>query len=178
VSLYRIYRDTRFSGDKSPLKTHVAAHFPVRGFARSQGAGLYVEIAPAWVWMGGGLYMPSTSDLQAIREQIASTHPRLHRLATAPAFRRAFGALHGERLTRVPRGYLKDHPAAQYLQFKQFLAGREHAAEFATTDAFYPDLIRTFKAAVPLVRFLNAALRPGVPAAHAVGQKQRRTWTL
>ena len=68
VSLYRIYRDTRFSNDKTPLKTHVAAHFPPRGFPRGEGAGLYLEIAPQWVWIGGGLYMPSSSDLQAIRD--------------------------------------------------------------------------------------------------------------
>jgi uncharacterized protein (TIGR02453 family) len=166
ASLLRIYRDTRFSGDKAPLKTAIGARFPVRGMPRGNGAGLYFEIAPQWVWMGGGLYMPSTSDLQAIREQIASTHPRLHRIATSSAFKSAFGALHGDRLSRVPRGYLKDHPAAHYLQFKQFLAGREHPAEFATSDAFYPDLLRTFKAAVPIVRFLNAPL------------KQRSTWTL
>src|SRR5262245_47010463 len=59
VSLFRIYRDTRFSEDKSPLKTHVAAHFPLRGAERGSGAGLYFEIAPQWVWMGGGIYMPN-----------------------------------------------------------------------------------------------------------------------
>ena len=58
MCLYRIYRDTRFSDDKRPLKTNIAAHFPARGFPKSQGAGLYVEVAPRWVWMGGGLYMP------------------------------------------------------------------------------------------------------------------------
>jgi uncharacterized protein (TIGR02453 family) len=166
VSMYRIYRDTRFSEDKSPLKTHVAAHFPTRGFPRNEGAGLYLEIAPQWVWIGGGLYMPSTSDLQAIREHIAATHPLLHRLVSAPAFTRVIGQLEGERLTRVPRGYLKDHPAAHYLQFKQFLAGREFAADFATTTSFYPEVIRTFKAVTPLVRFLNAPMR------------ERSTWTL
>ena len=55
VSLYRIYRDTRFSADKTPLKTHVSAHFPMRGLPKGEGGGLYLEIAPAWVWMGGGL---------------------------------------------------------------------------------------------------------------------------
>ena len=163
VSLYRIYRDTRFSADKSPLKTHVAAHFPSRGFPRGAGAGLYVEIAPGWVWAGGGIYMPSASDLQAIRAHIASSHPRLHRTVTAAAFTRAFGELGGERLTRVPRGYLKDHPAAHYLQFKQFLAGREFEASFAISRTFYPRLLSTFQAAAPLVRFLNSALRPQTP---------------
>ena len=86
VSLYRIYRDTRFSEDKSPLKTHIAAHFPMRGFPRGAGAGLYFEIAPQWVWMGGGLYMPSSADLRAIRAHIADTHPQLHRVVSRPAF--------------------------------------------------------------------------------------------
>jgi uncharacterized protein (TIGR02453 family) len=159
VSLYRIYRDTRFSADKTPLKTHIAAHFPSRAFARGEGAGLYLEVAPRWVWMGGGLYMPSTSDLQAIREHIASTHPRLHRLVSARTFERAVGALDGERLTRVPRGYLKDDPAAHYLQFRQFLAGREYEAEFARSPRFYPELLSVFRAVAPLVRFLNAPLQ-------------------
>jgi uncharacterized protein (TIGR02453 family) len=158
VSLYRIYRDTRFSDDKAPLKTHVAAHFPSRAFGRSGGAGLYLEVAPQWVWIGGGLYMPSTPDLQAIREHIAATYPRLHRLATRPAFVRRIGELDGERLTRVPRGYAKDHPAAHYLQFRQFLAGKEYQADFATSRRFYPELISVFRAVAPLVRFLNTPL--------------------
>ena len=122
VSLFRVYRDTRFSSDKTPYKTHVAARFPLRGVPKGEGAGLYFEIAPGWVWMGGGMYMPTTADLHDIRAQIASTHPRgLHKVVTAPAFTRAVGELAGDRLTRVPLGYSKDHPASHYLQFKQFL---------------------------------------------------------
>ena len=155
VSLYRIYRDTRFSADKTPLKTHAAAHFPSKGFPRGEGSGLYFEVAPSWCWIGGGLYMPSSPDLQAIREHIASNHRALHRIVTSPAFKKAVGALEGEQLTRVPRGYLKDHPAAYYLRFRQFLAGREFEAEFATTPRFYRQLLTTFEAVVPLVRFLN-----------------------
>ena len=65
--MFRIYRDTRFSDDKRPLKTNVAAHFPSRKFPKGEGAGLYVEIAPQWVWIGGGIYMPAPIELQAIR---------------------------------------------------------------------------------------------------------------
>ena len=158
VCLYRIYRDTRFSDDKRPLKTHVAAHFPSRVFGRSGGAGLYLEIAPRWVWVGGGLYMPETPELQAIREHISATHPRLHRLVTSRTFRTRVGTLDGERLTRVPRGYPKDHPAAHYLQFKQFLAGREYEASFATSPTFYTELLAVFRAVTPVIRFLNAPL--------------------
>lgn len=159
VSLFRVYRDTRFSGDKAPLKTTAGARFPARGFGKGEGAGLYFEIAPDWVWIGGGFYMPSTKDLQAIREEIAATHPRLHRVVTAKAFREAVGELEGERLSRVPRGYRKDAPAAHYLQFKQFLAGAEYEASFATSARFYSELVKVFKAVTPLVRFLNRPLR-------------------
>ena len=158
VSLFRIYRDTRFGSDKSPLKTAVAAHFPSRRFTRNEGAGLYFEVAPGWVWIGGGMYMPSTSDLQAIRNQIAATHPRLHRLVTAPPFKKTVGELTGDRLTRVPNGYPKKHPAAHYLQFKQFIGGCEYEAAFATSPRFYRELLRVFKAVTPLVRFLNTAM--------------------
>ncbi len=106
VSLYRIYRDTRFSSDKTPLKTHVAAHFPSRGFPRGEGAGLYLEIAPQWVWIGGGLYMPSSSDLHAIRDAHRRDAPdAASDRAGTRVHRRRSGALGGEQLTRVPRGY-------------------------------------------------------------------------
>ena len=70
-SLYRIWRDTRFSADKRPLKTNVAAVFPHRGGDRHTSAGLYLEISPEWVFAGGGLYMPDPQGLHRIRERIA-----------------------------------------------------------------------------------------------------------
>jgi uncharacterized protein (TIGR02453 family) len=158
VSLFRIYRDTRFSSDKRPLKTNVAAHFPSRKFPKGEGAGLYVEVAPQWVWMGGGIYMPSSDELNAIRAAIAADHQRFRRVVTAPAFRRAVGELSGERLTRVPRGYLKDHPAAEYLRHRQFIGGREFSADFAMSPRFYSQLLTVFRGIAPLVGFLNHAI--------------------
>jgi uncharacterized protein (TIGR02453 family) len=172
--MYRIYRDTRFSDDKTPLKTNAAAVFPPRGFPRHEGAGFYVEIAPGWVWMGGGLYMPPPQSLYAIRERIAGSHPKLHRLVTSKEFRTVLGELQGDQLTRVPRGYLKDHPAADYLRHKQFLGFREFEPAFATSDRFYPELLRTFKALTPLVRFLNTAIREGVAASPLLNEIGRR----
>ena len=158
VSLYRIYRDTRFSSDKRPLKTHVAAHFPARGFGRNQGAGLYFEVAPEGVWIGGGIYMPTSQDLRAIRSHIALHHRQLRRILNSRAFCTAVRELEGERLSRVPSGYAKDHPAAEYLRFRQFLAGREFEAEFAVASRFYSELLTVFRAVAPLIRFLNAPL--------------------
>jgi uncharacterized protein (TIGR02453 family) len=111
VSLFRIYRDTRFSADKTPLKTNAAAHFPDRRL-RKAGAGLYLEVAPKWVWIGGGIYMPETQELVAIRAHVDAQHSKLRRIVEARSFIAAVGDLHGEQLTRVPRGFPNDHPAA------------------------------------------------------------------
>ena len=158
VCLFRIYRDTRFSSDKRPLKTNVAAHFPSRKFPKGEGAGLYLEVAPQWVWIGGGIYMPSSSELNAIRAAIAADHRRFRRVVTAPAFRRAVGELSGEQLTRVPRGYVKDHPGADYLRHRQFIGGREYPADFAVSPRFYSELLTVFRGIAPLVGFLNDAI--------------------
>jgi uncharacterized protein (TIGR02453 family) len=158
VSLYRIYRDTRFSADKTPLKTHAAAHFPHRVLGKSGGGGLYFEIAPQWVWIGGGLYMPETHELAAIRAHIDANHRALRKIVESKPFLNAVGSLHGEQLTRVPRGYLKDHPAAHYLRFRQFLAGRQYPVELAYDIKFYPELLKVFRHVAPMVRFLNAPL--------------------
>lgn len=168
VSLFRPYRDTRFSADKTPIKTHVAARFPARGFVRGEGAGLYVHIGVDGVWAGGGMYMPSAADLAAIRAQIASNHPRLHNVVTSRAFRKTAGELTGERLTRVPRGFSADHPAAHYLQFKQFIGGAEWEPSFATSRVFYRELCAVFGAVTPLVSFLNAALLARTAAPQAL----------
>ena len=157
-SLYRIYRDTRFSENKAPLKTHVAAGFPWRGLPRHEGAGLYFEVAGGWVWAGGGMWAPPPPQLHRVREHISSTYPEIQRISRTASFRRNLGDLQGDRLTRVPRGFAKDDPAAEYLKHYRFVAGREFPASLAASDEFYPTLLRTFRALMPLVRFLNEPL--------------------
>jgi uncharacterized protein (TIGR02453 family) len=166
TSLYRIYRDTRFSENKAPLKTHIAAVFPCRQLPRHQGAGLYLEVAPTWVWVGGGMYAPEPPQLQAVREHIAANVRRLQTIVESPGFRRTVGPLDGERLRRVPRGFAKDHQAAEYLKYRQFLAGREFPASFATSPQFYAGVRRVFRQVAPLTRFLNEPLlgHPSGPA--------------
>jgi uncharacterized protein (TIGR02453 family) len=158
TSLYRIYRDTRFSEDKAPLKTHIAAVFPARALSRRQGAALYLEIAPQWVWVGGGMYAPETPQLQAIREHIASNTRRLRAIVESPGFRRTVGELGGAKLQRVPRGFPRNHEAAEYLKYRQLLAGREFPAAFATSPRFYAGVLGVFRQVAPLTRFLNEPL--------------------
>jgi len=157
VSLFRQFRDTRFSDDKTPLKTHIGATFPNRALGRLNGAGLYFEVAPTWVWIGGGLWSPDTSQLHLVREHVAANHRRLDRIVRSPAFRK-IGGLQGDRMTRVPRGFAKDHPAAAYLMHRQFLGFREDPAAIAASPAFYKQLRDTLKTIVPLVTFLNEPL--------------------
>ena len=167
VSLYRVYRDTRFSRDKSPLKTHIAAIFPHRELSKHGGAGLYFHVAPDQVFIGGGSYMPDPRQLYRVRRHMADNLPRLLDIADAPAFRRSFGAIRGERLQRVPSGFPKDHPAGEYLKLKQFLAGCERPAGFATGPRVYSALLRLFERLAPLIAFLNEPLEadPALPQA-------------
>jgi len=158
-SIYRIYRDTRFSENKQPYKTHVAASFWHRELAKGVGAGMYFHVSPEGVWVGGGMYAPDTPQLHAVREQIVSNLRQFRSIVEAPAFRRGLdGGLEGEQLQRVPRGFPKDHEAAEYLKYRQFLAGREFPVRFATASGFYSGVLGVFRQVAPLIRFLNEPL--------------------
>jgi uncharacterized protein (TIGR02453 family) len=158
VSLYRIYRDTRFSPDKTPYKTHAAAIFPCRGLPKHEGAGLYLEVAAAHVLIAGGIYAPQPPELHAIREHLARNYRRFRSIAESPAFRRAFGEIEGDRLQRLPRGFPAGHPAAEFLKMKQFLVAREYPATLAASPRFFPELVARFGQMAPLIRFLNEPL--------------------
>lgn len=176
VSIRRQFRDTRFSEDKTPLKSHIAATIPNRALGKMNGAGLYFEIAPGWVWIGGGLWRPDASQLQLVREHIVENQKQMDAIVNAPRFKK-MGGLQGDRMTRLPRGFAKDHPAAAYLHYKQFMAFREEPAAFATSKDFYKQLRDTLQTVMPLVRFLNEPLveAPGrtTPLLHQAPQRRK-----
>ena len=155
ASGYRIYRDTRFSKDKSPYKTHVAAVFPRSGLGKHEGAGFYLHIAPEEVLIAGGLYMPSSEDLNAVRNHIAHNHETFEEIVSRRRFKSLFGPVEGERLSRVPRGFDPNHPAAEYLKLKQFLASRTFPPNVALEAGFYKVVVETFQGMSPFIRFLN-----------------------
>ena len=161
VSMFRMYRDTRFSADKSPLKTAVGAVFPHRDLGKTEGAGLYLEIAPKHVLFAGGIHAPSSQVLRAVRQHVAANLRRFTSVVEAPAFRRATGGLQGDQGVRVPQGFAADHPAAGYLRYKQYLVWQEHPAAFASSPGFYAALLRFFRTAAPMIRFLNEPLVTG-----------------
>jgi uncharacterized protein (TIGR02453 family) len=157
ISMYRIYRDTRFSENKAPYKTHAAAVFPTRGLPKHEGAGLYFHVSHEDVWIGGGMYAPQPAQLHAVREHISANIQQLRAIVESPAFARRV-TLEGEKLTRVPRGFRKDDAAAEYLKFRQFVAGAEFPAELAASPRFYATVLSVFRSVIPLTRFLNAPL--------------------
>ena len=164
-SMYRIYRDTRFSPDKTPYKTHVSAAFSHQRLPKNESAGLYFHLSPTELWIGGGLYAPRTPQLHRIREHIVTNLRRFGSLAESPAIKR-LGGVRGERLQRVPRGFPKDHKAADYLRLKQYLIGDQLDAEKALSPRFYDMLVRRFITIEPFIQFLNAPLAAAAPFRH------------
>ena len=159
-AIYRIYRDVRFSQNKSPYKTWIAAVFGPRGLPKHVGAGTYFHMSPDEILVGGGVYAPGPGELLAIRNHIAGHAGELRALLKERAFRRCFREMTGETLKRVPKGFDKDHPAADLLVYKQFLAMNQSPPGIAETPKLYTELLKCFRAMMPLLRFLNAPLKP------------------
>jgi uncharacterized protein (TIGR02453 family) len=155
-AIYRIYRDTRFSKDKTPYKDHIAASFARRGDKAS--AGYYFAVSHKEVAIGGGLYMPEPEALFAIRQHLAERHEEFRKIAAGRAVRRLFTAVQGEQLTRVPKGYPCGHPAGDLLRLKQYLLYVVLPPDLATTPTLYTEVVKHFRAMTPFVEFLNAPL--------------------
>jgi uncharacterized protein (TIGR02453 family) len=106
--------------------------------------------------VGGGVYMPPPETLLGIRNHIAEKHQELRRILRAAAVKKLLGELQGEQLTRVPKGFAADHPAADLLRHKRFILYVELPAELATTKEFHGEVLQRFKAMLPFIRFLTA----------------------
>ena len=155
-AIYRIYRDTRFSKDKTPYKDHIAASFYRRGTGPHKYGGYYMQISHKEVAVGGGVYMPEPHVLLAIREHIAANHQKLRKILAAPAVRRSLGEMQGEQLARVPKGFLATHPAADLLRFKSLFLYVNLAPELATTPQFFTEVLARFRTMKPFLDFLTA----------------------
>jgi len=159
-AIYRIYRDTRFSKNKTPYKTHIAAVFPRCDLQKHSGAGYYFSVSPEEIEVGGGVYMPPPEALRAIRGHLAENHKEFRRIVAAPVVKRFFGEVYGDRLTRVPKGFAPDHPAADLLRLKQYLLFANLDVKLATTPKLYREVAARFKAMTPFLEFLNRPFAP------------------
>ena len=167
-SMFRIYRDIRFSPDKSPYKTHASCWLFHRDGSRAvgraaggaaAGAGFYFQIAPGDSFVGGGMWMPPRDALLKLREAIAHDPKRLDQIVTDRRLVRRFGGLSEEAvLHRVPRGFAPDHVAARWLKFQSFVVGRA-LTDAQAVSARLPALLEAdFRLMLPLVRWINGVL--------------------
>jgi uncharacterized protein (TIGR02453 family) len=159
-AVYRIYRDVRFSPDKSPYKTHIAAVFSPRGLEKHSGAGMYFHISADEVLVGGGIYAPAPAELLAVRGFLADHAAKLDGILRERQFRALFKEMTGEKLKRVPKGFRQDHPAADVLVYKQFLAGTLLPPDIVTTPKLFRELVKHFRGITPFLQFLNTPLKP------------------
>ncbi len=163
-SLFRIYRDTRFSNDKRPYKTHVAAWWSHQGLEKTSGAGYYFHVSAKEVIVAAGAYMPEKDQLAAIRHWLLDNHVQFRTLLQKPAVRKAFTEFEGNALTRPPKGFPADHPAMDLVRCRQWGLSAALPPEAALDPKLAATVIRYFKLAAPVVDALNtplaAALQP------------------
>jgi uncharacterized protein (TIGR02453 family) len=166
-SPFRIYRDTRFSKDKSPYKTHVAASFGWAGDGVDAAAGRshtenvhasggYFHLQPGEIYVGGGVWHPESAWLTAFRQRLVDNLAGFQAIVEAPEFKREFGKVgdDGESLKRVPPGFPADHPAADILRLKNVTFGRRLADADATSPNLPVIIADSFAAGTPLMRYL------------------------
>jgi len=156
-AVYRIYRDTRFSADKTPYKTHVAAIFPDHNLGKQSSAGFYFHLTAKSVGIAAGSYMPGPDELRAFRTWLAENHKKFRDAARKPE--KMLGKLQGSSVTRMPKGFDAGHPAEDLIRMKQWLYWVELDAKMATTSRLLPELVKRFRAAAPVIAMLNAPLQ-------------------
>lgn len=157
-SVFRIYRDTRFSNDKRPYKTHVAAWWSHQGLQKTSGAGYYFHVSAKEMVIAAGAYMPEKEQLAQIRHWLLDHHAEFRKLLEKATLRKAFDEFEGNALTRPPKGFPAEHPAMDLVRCKQWgLAATLPPQEALKTD-LAKTLIRYFKLATPVVSALNTPI--------------------
>src|SRR5262244_2547564 len=156
-SVYRIYRDTRFSHDKTPYKTHISAIFPRRTAVKRAGAVFYFHFTEKDVLAFGGVYAPDRDELRAYRALLAERHEEFEEMLHDKKLRRLTTGLQGEQLSRIPKGFPCDHPAESLLRRRQWHVMSKLDIKLVTTSRLLPEVARRFAVMVPFVEFLNQA---------------------
>jgi uncharacterized protein (TIGR02453 family) len=155
---YRIYRDTRFSKDKSPYKTHISAIFPRSTASKKEGAVFYFHFTEKELLVFGGVYMPEREELLAYRTLLQERYGELQEILQDARLRRLVGRLQGDQLSRMPKGFPPDHPAESLLRGKQWYLENTLNVRTVTSPKLLPELAKHFAVMAPMVEFLNQAL--------------------
>lgn len=157
-AIFRIYRDTRFSADKTPYKTHIAASFSRRGAERLGAGGFYFSVSHDAIEIAAGIYHPDRDVTLLVRNHIAETYQELNRILADKKARKLTGNLQGDALTRSPKGFDPEHPAAEFIKMKDWLFDEKLDAGLATTPKLQGEIVARFRAMAPLIQYLNRPL--------------------
>lgn len=155
-SLYRIYRDVRFSKNKLPYKTHWSAGFK-RATKQLRG-GYYFHIEEGNSMVGGGFWGPNKDDLLRIREDIASDASELRKIITSKTFKNTFGALEGEQLKTCPKGFDKEHADIDLLRYKQFIISKRFTDKEVLSTDFAKKISDTFEQMRPFLDYMSQSV--------------------
>lgn len=160
--LFRINRDIRFSKDKSPYKTNFGASINKDGRKAFSSAGYYFHLEPGQCFLGGGIYHPMPEALNKIRQEIDYSFDEFKKILSAKKFKTIYGDLdrsHDFVMSRLPKGYEPDNPAAGYLKFKSYLTITEFKDSELTSKTLLKKTTDAFETLKPLIDFLNRALQ-------------------
>jgi uncharacterized protein (TIGR02453 family) len=155
-SLFRIYRDVRFSKNKTPYNMHWSGSFK-RATKKLRG-GYYFHIKPGNSFLAGGFWSPEPNDMKRIRQDIELNYKDWKKLLANKMVAKTFGKLVGDRVTSAPRGYAKDHPAIDLLRHKQFLLKHEFTDKEVCSPGFIFKANDVFKKMRPFFNFMSEVL--------------------
>lgn len=155
-SLFRIYRDVRFSKDKSPYKNHFAGKI-VRATQWLRG-GYFIRIEPGKSLLAAGFFNPNSGDLNRIRKELQSDAMPLRAILQDSAFRDIFGGLQGKAVVTAPRGFDKNHPNIDLVRYKQYLVSRSLSDETVLDEDFIFEIVKSFIAVRPFLDYMSEVL--------------------
>lgn len=157
-SFMRIYRDTRFSKNKLPYKTQVAAWWARAGLEKTSGAGFYLHVSDLGVTIAAGAYMPERDQMLAIRRHLQEHPATMRKLLADPELGRYMQPIDGQSLTRAPKGFPADSPALDLIVRRQWGMAATLPPEAALNVSLVEEILHRFTLAAPMVAFLNAPL--------------------
>ena len=160
-SMFRIYRDTRFSADKTPYKTHVAVQFRHVAGRDAHAPGFYLHLSPGENIVGGGIWHPPSAALALIRARLAARPKVWEKVIRNKKFREICGDVEGDKLIRTPRGYSDDERYLEYIKLKDYFAGANLPMLLVIRPGFQEEALEVFRAVSPLMKFLCDSL--GLP---------------
>ncbi len=158
--VFRIYRDVRFSKNKTPYKINMGASINAGG-KKMEVAGFYIHIEPGKSFLAGGRWMPSSDHLKKIRQEIDYNGKKLHKILSDKDFKKQFGELDNSKeykLARPPKGYDKDHKDIELLKLNSYIVWHEYNEKEVLSANFLKELTKTAKTMKPFLDFLNTAI--------------------